>query len=173
MKKVLFYAALLTAAYLLQTSPGIAALLVAVPDLLLIVTACAGYFHGRIPGMACGFAAGIMIDLFYGQIGAHALILVLVGWIAGDLYKKYFENSIRMPVILVLCTDLLYGVYLYVTRFFFRGRVRFPAYLLRVILPEAACTALFAAVIYYLVYLAEKKWIGDAIRSRTRSWLKD
>ena len=33
--------------------------------------------------------------------------------------------------------------------------------------------ALFAAVIYYLVYLAEKKWIGDAIRSRTRSWLKD
>lgn len=58
----------------------------AVPDLTLVVVVALALGGGRDYGAYCGFGAGLALDLLppaTGAVGAAALGLTLVGWLAG------------------------------------------------------------------------------------------
>lgn len=54
------------------------------PDLLLLVTICAGIVGGPGTGTGVGFACGLLFDLFLpGRLGVTALSYLLVGYASG------------------------------------------------------------------------------------------
>ncbi len=135
-----------------------------VPNLLIILISTYGVMHGEYTGMFVGFFGGLMMDVFFGGIlGFYALLFTLIGFLNGQFCGLYFPEDIRMPMLLILSSDLTYGVLFYAFRFLLRGRTHFPFYFLHVILPETLYTLLIALILYPLmarIYMAfERKRI--------------
>lgn len=128
------------------------------PNLLLVLTVSFALMRGRGEGMFVGFFCGILTDLFYGSLlGVHALIYVLIGYINGHCYRIFYDDDIKMPVVLSIASDFSYGIVIYLFQFLLRGRISFPFYLGRIIIPEIIYTALLTLVIYRILFKLNRK----------------
>ena len=174
MKRGLITALLIWILFLLQTTVfQFLKIASTAPNLLLILVVSTGFLRGKREGMLTGFFAGLLVDLFYGSwFGFYALVLMYVGYLCGKLYNVYFEENIRMPLILVAAGDLGYGIAVYAVHFFLRGRVRFFSYLWRVILPEIVYTCLIAIILYRILYLINRSLSKNEERGVKNEWLK-
>ena len=72
------------------------------PNLMLIVTAAYGFMRGPKEGMLIGFFSGLIIDIQFGNIlGFYALIYLLIGYVNGLFEQMYFDEDIKLPLILI------------------------------------------------------------------------
>ena len=138
MRRKLILAVLILLAFVLQGTVfqtlSIASI---VPNLLLILTVSFGFMRGKKEGMFVGFFCGLLIDIFYGSmIGFYALIYMYIGFCKGFLYKIFFDEDVKVPMVLVAGSDIAYGVLVYGLQFMLRGRLDFFSYLQHIILPE-------------------------------------
>lgn len=95
---------LLLVALALQTSvlprlglPG------ATPDLVLLVVVSMALADGPMTGLAVGFCAGLALDVIPPAdhaVGRYALVLTLVGYLAG-LAQDELDRSVVMPFVVV------------------------------------------------------------------------
>ncbi len=123
-----------------------------VPNLMILLVSVYGFIHGERYGIVIGFFCGLLIDLFYGDfIGLNALICTFLGYLNGQFYGMFFAEDIRLPLWLILGSDMTYGVTVYILRFLLRGKLDFWYYLSRVILPEMLYTILAGILIYPLI----------------------
>lgn len=119
------------------------------PNLLLILPAVFGLMRGRREGMFMGFFGGLLMDLFFSNvIGFHALIYTFIGYLNGYCYRIFYDDDIKMPILLVTLSDLGYGLVMYGAQFLMRGRIDFFYYLKRIIIPEILFTVLVTMIIY-------------------------
>lgn len=96
------------------------------PNLLLILTVSFGFMRGKESGLWIGFACGLLKDLFYGNLlGFYTLIYLCIGYAAGYCCKIFYNDEIRVPLLLMAAGDLLSGILIYGTQFLMRGRVNF------------------------------------------------
>ena len=127
------------------------------PNLLLIVTVSFGLMRGRMSGLWTGFFCGLAVDIFFpGQIGLQALIYMWIGYLCGYLYRIFYDDDIKMPLLLVCAADFAYGIFMYFTTFLIRGRIHFPYYLTRIIIPEMLYTIIITIFAYKLLYHFEQ-----------------
>ena len=114
-RRVIVTAVILLAAYLLQTAVFPALEIAGVkPNFMLIVTASFGFMRGSREGMLAGFVSGLMIDIQYGDmIGFYALIYLIAGYLNGIFEQIYFDEDIKLPLLLIAGSDLLYGTAVY------------------------------------------------------------
>lgn len=170
MKKVLYYAALIIAAFLVQNNLFAACPLIhTTPNLLLIVTFVSGFIAGEREGMWVGFFCGLMLDAYFGGIiGFYALIYMATGYFNGFLGTVFNREYINTPVILSVLSDLLFGVSVYVFGYLLRGRLNFPAYLFQIILPEVIYTTAITFLVYKPLLLFQEKLLASAKRSANR-----
>ncbi len=89
----------------------------ATPNFLTLVVITLALSEGPIPGATAGFAAGLMFDLLgTGAVGPMALVLTIVGYIAGLLHEQMFAEGWLLPLsVLALATlvgEIAYGVLL-------------------------------------------------------------
>lgn len=144
------------------------------PNLLLIMTVAIGFMQGKKEGLFTGFICGLLIDLFYGNVfGFYALIYMYVGYGSGHFCDVYFEEDIRMPLILVAFADFFFGLAVYVMRFLFRGRTNFIGYLGKVIMPEIVYTVILTIILYKLIYLINHKLSARERGSAKNLWLRN
>lgn len=170
MRRKLILAVLILLAFVLQGTVfqtlSIASI---VPNLLLILTVSFGFMRGKKEGLFVGFFCGLLIDIFYGNmIGFYALIYMYIGFGNGFLYKIFFDEDVKVPMVLVAVSDIAYGVIVYGLQFMMRGRLDFLSYLQHIILPEMVYTVLFTAVLYRPLYrlnhwLTENEWEGPKL----------
>ena len=174
MKRGLITALLIWILFLLQTTVfQFLKIASTSPNLLLILTVSTGFLRGKREGLLTGFFSGLLTDLFYGSwFGFYALLLMYIGYIAGKFSNIYFEENIRMPLLLTAGADLGYGLAVYAVHFFLRGRVRFFSYLGRVILPEIVYTCLVAIVLYRILYAVNRSLAKNEERGVKNAWLK-
>ena len=163
-------AAMILACFILQSTVFQAfAIGSIVPNLLLILTVSFGFMRGKKEGMFVGFFCGLLIDIFYGSmIGFYALIYMYIGFCNGFLYKIFFDEDVKVPMVLVAGSDIAYGVLVYGLQFMLRGRLDFFSYLQHIILPEMVYTVLLTAVLYRPLYrlnrwLTENEWEGPKL----------
>ena len=139
------------------------------PNLILIFVVSFGFMRGKKEGMFVGFFCGLLIDIFYGNmIGFYALIYMYIGFGNGFLYKIFFDEDVKVPMVLVAGSDIAYGVLVYGLQFMLRGRLDFFSYLQHIILPEMVYTVLLTAVLYRPLYrlnrwLTENEWEGPKL----------
>ena len=95
-----------------------------VPNILLILTVCYSYMRGRTSGLLTGFLCGLLLDMQFGNvIGLYAFVFMTIGFLCGYCQKIYFTDNYILPCVLVGISDLVYGIYYYVTEFLVRGRL--------------------------------------------------
>ena len=100
----------------------------------------------------------ILMDIFYGPVlGFHMLLFTYVGYFNGFCYRIFYDDDIKMPVLLIAFSDLVYDLVVYLFQFFFRGRISLFFYLRRIIIPEVIYTALITLVVYRLLLALNHK----------------
>ena len=109
-----------------------------VPNLLIVLTASFGFMRGEKEGLIIGFFCGLICDIFFGDIiGFYALVMMYIGFLNGKFSGGFYPEDIKLPLALIVVSDLSFCVVCYICLFLLRGRLDFPYYFLNVILPEA------------------------------------
>ena len=139
------------------------------PNLMLILTVSLGFMRGKKEGILVGFFCGILIDIFYGNLlGFYALIYMYIGYLNGFLCKVYYDEDVKVPMILTAISDLAYGFAVYGLQFMLRGRLHVMNYVWHIMLPEMIYTVLITVIIYRPLYrlnhwLTEREWEGPKL----------
>ena len=161
MKRFVTYALLIIFCFLLQATVfhGISFAGI-VPNLLLVVTASLGFMRGDKTGLIVGLFCGLLIDIFFGDvIGLYAMIYMYLGYLNGKFNGIFYPENIKLPLTLILFTNLFYGIFTYLLLFMMRGRFNFGFYFRNIIFPEVIYTILVTLALYplilYLHYLLE------------------
>ncbi len=123
-----------------------------IPNLMIVLTASFGFMRGEKEGLVIGFFCGLLSDVFFGSfLGFYALVLMYIGYLNGKFSRIFYPEDIKLPLALIITSDLSYGVLCYVLLFMLRGRFQFTYYFIHVILPEVFYTIVVTLFLYPLI----------------------
>lgn len=139
------------------------------PNLMIIVTSSFGFMRGKKEGMVVGFVSGLLIDiLFHDLVGFYALIYTLLGYANGFFKKIFYDDDIKLPLILIATSDFLYGNIVCVFMFIMRSRFNYFYYLWNIIVPELIYTILVTLILYQIILYINKKLESEEKRSASK-----
>ncbi|MBO5033853.1 MAG: rod shape-determining protein MreD [Lachnospiraceae bacterium] len=134
------------------------------PNILIIITASYGFMYDKKCGMVVGFLCGLLMDIFYGNVlGFYALIYLYIGAANGAFHSIFYQDDIKLPLVLILASDLIYSFTCYVLLYLLRGRFDILFYLKTIILPEIVYT-IFVTIFLYPCILLLNRTIDDTER---------
>ena len=129
-----------------------------IPNLMIILTSSFGFMRGEREGLIIGFCCGLLNDIFFGSfLGFYALVLMYIGFLDGKFSRIFYPEDIKLPIALIVTSDLSYGVICYVLLFMLRGKFQFAYYFSHVILPEALYTIVVALFLYPVILKVNEK----------------
>ena len=132
-----------------------------VPNLLIVLTASFGFMRGEKTGLTIGFFCGLLMDIFFGEvIGFNALLYMYAGYTNGKFNHIFFPEDVKLPIVLIICSDLFYSITCYILMFFLRARFHIGHYFLHVILPEIVYTIVITIFLYPVIL-----WINRRLES--------
>ena len=142
-KIVLFF--IITICFLLQTTVFQAITFANIaPNLLIIVVSAFGLMRGK--------KEGLIIDIFFGfYLGVYALLYMYIGYINGMFQKRFYPDELRLPMVMIGASDLVYNLVIYCFMFLMRRRFHFGYYLTSVILPEFVYTMVITIFLYFIL----------------------
>ena len=110
-------------------------------------------------GMFIGFFSGLLIDLFFGDVlGFYALLYMYVGYVNGFFRAIFFQDDIKLPMLLISASDLACNLCIYFFRFLFRKQFDIGYYFLHLMIPELVYTLLVTILLYWLI-LKINQWL--------------
>lgn len=119
------------------------------PNLLLIITSALGFMRGEKEGMMVGFLSGLLSDIFFGGLfGFYALLYTFIGYGNGLFHMMFYDEDIKMPMIWIALSELVYGLSVYFFMFLMRSKFDFSYYFMHIILPELIYTVALTIVMY-------------------------
>ncbi len=140
-----------------------------VPNLLIVLTASFGFMRGEKDGLLIGFFSGLLVDIFFGSvIGFYALIYMHIGYVNGKFCTIFYPEDIKLPMILIVCSDFLYGIICYTTLFLLRGRFDFSYYLVHLIVPEIVYTVVVTLFLYPVILGINNRLVQREKRSEKK-----
>lgn len=81
------------------------------PNALLLAAVTIALVKGPRAGMLAGFSAGLLFDLLgTAPIGVGALLLCLVGFVAGSVQENTFSEGWLVPLVIVFFATLTFEV---------------------------------------------------------------
>lgn len=132
-----------------------------IPNLLIVLTSSFGFMRGERAGLIVGFFCGLLSDIFFGNIlGFYALIYMYIGFVNGKFCRIFYPEDIKLPIALIVVSDLTYGIICYLLQFLLRGRFEFTYYFTHVILPETVYTIIVTMLLYPLVLKINERLDG-------------
>lgn len=129
-----------------------------IPNLMIILTSSFGFMRGEKEGLVIGFFCGLLSDIFFGNfLGFYALVLMYIGFLNGKFSRIFYPEDIKLPIALIITSDLSYGILMFVLMFMLRGKFRFGYYFVHVILPEALYTIVVTMFFYPIILKVNEK----------------
>lgn len=139
------------------------------PNLLIVVTSSFGFMRGKKEGMMVGFISGLLVDIMFNDlIGFYALIYMVIGYANGFFRKIFYDDDIKLPLILIAASDFLYGNIVCIFMFIMRSKFHYLFYLKNVIIPELIYTILVTIVLYQIILYINKKLEAEEKRSASK-----
>lgn len=124
------------------------------PNLLIILVVSNAYMRGKMTGMSVGFFSGLLLDILFGNvIGLYAMLLLIIGYIAGFANRIYSRDDFTLPLIFIAIANFVYQFLYYIFEFLLRGKLDFLFYFRTLILPEVIYTVAAAIFLYKLLQL--------------------
>ncbi len=167
MKRVLVEILIIITAFILQSTVFRAISLGGiVPNLLIIITAAFGIMRGRKEGMLTGFFCGLLIDIFFGSvIGFYALVYMVIGYLNGIFQSLFYPEDVKLPMILISLSEVVYCFICYVFLFLLRSRLHLGYYIVHIILPEIVYT-IVATIVLYRGILYVNEWLEAPVQRK-------
>lgn len=132
------------------------------PNILIIITVSYGFMHGKKCGMVVGFICGLLMDIFYGDVtGFYALIYLYIGAANGVFHSIFYQEDIKLPLVLILASDFVYSFICYVLLYLLRRRFDILFYFSHVVIPEIVYTIFVTVFIYPCILLLN--WTMDDV----------
>lgn len=150
MKQKLLTALLIVVCFILQCTvlKGLALASIS-PNLLLIVTSSLGFIRGEREGLGIGFFCGLLLDIFFGRLlGFYALLYMFLGYGSGLFHMIFYDEDIKLPMIWIALSELVYGLSVYFFMFLMRSKFEFGYYFVHIILPELIYTVVLTILLY-------------------------
>lgn len=127
------------------------------PNILIILTASFGFMCGRKYGLVVGFFCGLLSDIFFGNvIGFYALIYMYIGYGNGLFHSIFYKDDIKLPMILIMTSDFVYGIVCYLLLFLLQRKLHMGYYFSNIILPEIIYTIGITIFLYPLILWIDK-----------------
>ena len=140
-----------------------------IPNLMIILTASFGFMMGEKEGLVVGFFCGLLCDIFFGELlGFYALVYMYIGFVNGKFSRIFYPEDIKLPIALIVISDLTYSAVCYVLQFLMRGKFDFGYYFIGIILPEMVYTIIVTIFLYPLILLIHKSLEKKERRSAQR-----
>lgn len=170
MKRKLIMAVIIVSCFLLQCTLFDKLALGGIkPNLLIIITSAFGFMRGHKEGMAVGFFSGLLIDVQFSElIGFYALIYTLIGFVNGFFKQIYYDEDVKLPLILIAGSEVVYGLSIYIFQFLLRSEFQFLKYMNQIILPELIYTIVITLGLYPLVLFINHKLEAEEKRSASK-----
>lgn len=122
------------------------------PNLLIVVVSSFGFMRGRKEGMWIGLFCGLLLDIFFGDVfGFYTIVYMVIGYINGMFRKIFYPDDIKLPMMLILGSNLVLGLIMYLLRFLPRKKVHFGYYLGHIIIPEMVYTLVITLGLYFIL----------------------
>ena len=88
------------------------------PNLIFVFIVCYSIYNFPVrSGFLC-VIAGIIVDLYSRKyVGLNALLYMYIGYMNGLFHNIFYPDDIKLPLIMVTVSDLLYSVVVYVLLF--------------------------------------------------------
>ena len=106
--------------------------------------------------------------MFNDLIGFYALIYMVLGYANGFFRKIFYDDDIKLPLILIAVSDFLYGNIVCIFMFVMRSKFRYLYYLKSVIIPELIYTILVTIILYQIILNINKKLEAEEKRSASK-----
>ena len=136
---------------------------------MIIVTATFGFMRGKKEGLIVGFISGLLVDIMFGDlIGFYALIYTVLGYANGYFRRIFYSDDIKLPLVLIAASDLIYGHLVCIFMFIMRSKFNYFYYLGTIILPELFYTILITLGLYQLIRLINRKLEDEEKRSASK-----
>lgn len=127
------------------------------PNILIIITASYGFMFGRKCGIGVGFLCGLLMDIFYGDVlGFYALIYMYIGAANGIFHSLFFQEDIKLPLLLIAASDFCYSFVCYILLYLLRGRFHIVYYFQNIVLPEMVYTIFITVFLYPCLLLLHR-----------------
>ncbi len=124
------------------------------PNILIIITVSYGFMYGKKCGMIVGFLCGMLMDIFYGNVlGFYALVYLYIGAANGVFHSIFYQDDIKLPLVLILASDFAYSFTCYVLLYLLRRRFDMIFYFKKIIIPEIVYTIFVTVFIYPCILL--------------------
>lgn len=172
-RRIIVTAILILAALILQTAviPVIPWSFIT-PNLLLMTVVSFGFMCGSRTGLWIGFFTGLLVDLLYGDfLGFHALVYMTLGYLNGKFCKVFFDEDLKVPMLLTGISDFIYGTVCFLFLFALKGNHSYGVYLRYTILPEVISTTLFTILIYKLLFWINSRLSAHELEEQQSPWL--
>ena len=169
-RRIAVTAAVILVAYVLQCAVFLALAVANIkPNLMLIITASFGFMRGPREGMFVGIASGLLIDIQYGNmIGFYALIYLLAGFASGIFQQTFFDEDIKLLILLIAVSDLIYGIVIYFLMFLLRSDFDFLYYFINDTATTEIYTVAVTLVVYPLLLFINHKLEAEEKRSASK-----
>ena len=127
------------------------------PNILIIITVSYGFMYGKKCGMIVGFLCGMLMDIFYGNVlGFYALVYLYIGAANGVFHSIFYQDDIKLPLVLILASDFAYSFTCYVLLYLLRRRFDMIFYFKKIIIPEIFYTIFVTVFIYPCILLLNR-----------------
>ncbi len=134
---------------------------------MIILVSTIGFAKGANPGMTVGVICGLLLDIFSsGYFGMYALILVVIAFLNGSFRQVFFGDDMKLPLLLIGSSDLLYGAMVYLFTYVPRGKLDITYYFMNVMMPEAVYTILAALILYFPIIRLDE-WLKKSEKRNT------
>lgn len=140
-----------------------------VPNLLIVLTSSFGFMRGKTEGLIVGLCSGLLIDLFFSEFfGFNTLIYMYIGYMNGFFKNMFYDDDIKLPMVLITGSDFAYGCVIYFFSFLLRGRFDTMYYFKNVIFPEVIYTVVVTLIFYRIIRRINRKLEDDEKRSAAK-----
>ena len=96
------------------------------------------------------------------------LIYLMIGYVNGLFSETYFDEDIKLPLLLIAGSEFVYGLLIYFLMFMLRGEFDFVYYLMHVIIPELIYTVGVTLILYQLILWINQKLEAEEKRSASK-----
>ena len=86
------------------------------------------------------------------------MIYMYLGYLNGKFCNIFYPEDVKLPLALIVSTDLLYGLSCYVFLFLLRGRFEIGFYFGHIILPEIIMTIIMTLLVYPVILFVHKRF---------------
>ena len=125
--------------------------------------------RGKKEGMLVGFISGLLVDIMFSDlIGFYALVYTLLGYANGFFRIIFYDEDIKLPLILIAASDFIYGHIVCIFMFIMRSQFGYFYYLKNIIIPELIYTILVTLILYQVIRIINRKLESEEKRSASK-----